>query len=150
MRGIDAVLQELDGGIYDIQIGDDGDILTADSFDTYITVALLTDRRANESEVVESHRRRGWIGNEHTPGFEIGSKLWIFEQSRLTRTVMNEIEVAALDALQPMVDEGLAESVRGVELEMTDSGLRLGIEIQRSPSDVERRFFDLWQNTGVN
>lgn len=150
MRGIDAVLQELDGGIYDLKVGFDGDIETADSFDTYILVALLSDKRADASEILDSARRRGWIGNEQTPGFELGSKLWLFEQSRLTRTVINEIQTEAVNALQSLVDEDLAVAIRGVELDLTDGGATLVVEIERSPSRVEKRFFDLWQNTGVS
>lgn len=149
MRGIDAVLQELPGGIYDIEIGFDGDIKTADSFDTYILVALFTDKRADASETLDPARRRGWIGNEHTPGFEMGSKLWLFEQSRLTRTVMNKVETEVLSALQSLVDDGFAVAVRGVELELTDDGVELTVEIERFPSMVEKRHFALWQNTGI-
>ena len=149
MLGIDAVLQELPGGIYDIQIGDDGDILTADSFDTYILVALLTDRRANEAEMPQAHRRRGWIGNEHTPGQEMGSKLWLYEQSRLTQQTATDIQGAALEALSALVSDGLADSVLDIEATTTASGVSLELEIQRSASEVERRLIALWNNTGV-
>ena len=149
MRGIDAVLQELDGGIYDIKIGFDGDIETEDSFDTYILVALFSDKRADASEILDPQRRRGWIGNEHTPDFELGSKLWLYEQSRLTRAVQNAVSAEAVDALQSLVDEDLAVSVRGAELEATVDGASLVVEIERSPSRVEKRHFDFWQKTGV-
>lgn len=150
MRGIDAVLQELPGGIYDIKIGFDGDIETEDSFDTYIIVALLTDQRANESEVPQPQNRRGWIGNEHTPGFEMGSKLWLFEQRRLSRTTINGLEDAAVDALQSMVEEDLAVAVRSADVRLSSTGAFLEIDILRSQNQVEKRFFDLWQNTGVS
>jgi len=149
MRGIDATLFPLDGGLYDIGIQFDGDIATKDSFDTFILVALLTDARADESEMRPSNRRRGWIGNEHTPDFEIGSKLWLYEQSRLTRTVMNEIETEAVRALQSLVDDDLADSIRGVDLLVTTTGVNLTIDIARDPSEVEKRHFQLWNNTGV-
>lgn len=149
MRGIDAILQKLDGGNYDIQIGFDGDILTGDSFDTFILVALLSDKRASSSEILESNRRRGWIGNEHTPGFEIGSKLWLYEQARLTRTIINEIQTEAVNALQSLVDEDIAVAVRGAEVLFDVEGTTLEVDIERSPSQVEKRYFDLWQNTGV-
>lgn len=149
MRGIDAVLQELDGGVYDIKIGFDGDIETEDSFDTYILVALFSDKRADASEILDPQRRRGWIGNEHTPDFELGSKLWLYEQSRLTRAVQNAVSAEAVDALQSLVDEDLAVSVRGAELEATVDGASLMVEIERSPSRVEKRHFDFWQKTGV-
>ncbi len=148
MRGIDATLFPINGGLYDIGIQFDGDIETKDSFDTFILVALLTDARADASEMGPSHRRRGWIGNEHTPGFEIGSKLWLYEQARLTRTVMNEIETETVRALQSLVDDDLADAILGADLLVTTSGINLTIEIQRDPSEVEKRHFDLWNNTG--
>lgn len=149
MRGIDATLQRLDGGTYDLKIGFDGDLETEDSFDAAILVSLLADARASESEVPEASRRRGWIGNELTPGFELGSKLWLYEQSRVTRTTLNGIQDAARLALRWLVDEGYAAAVREVSASIEPGGrATLEVAIERSPSVVERRFFDLWTNTG--
>ncbi len=149
MRGIDAVLQELTGGTYDIKIGFDGDLETEDSFDTYITVALLTDARATESEIQDPRKRRGWIGNEHTPDFDMGSKLFLFEQSRLTRTIINQVQDAARNALQSLVDDEFALAILSVDLRVTANGVTLELEIQRTTSQVEKRFFKFWELTGV-
>lgn len=153
-RGIDAKLQRLSNGVYDIQIDKSGDIATEDSFDTAIIVSLLSDRRASPDEILESQRRRGWIGNEATPGFEIGSKLWLFEQTRITRTIMNQMVDAAREALEWMVDAGLAISIRSVEVEPLPPsspivGVQLTVDILRSVSKVEQRLFQLWDITGV-
>ena len=149
-RGIDAVLQELPGGLFDIKIGFDGDVEAEDTFDTAILVSLFTDARADESQVSESNRRRGWIGNEFTPEFEIGSLLWLFEQARLTRTVMNEIEDEARAALQWLVDDGRAVAITNVLVTSTVQGkLVLELTIERFTSVVERRFFELWNATGI-
>lgn len=148
MRGIDAVLVPF-RETFDIQIAADGDIDTEDSFDTAITIALLTDRRADPSEVLLSERRRGWIGNEHTPGFEIGSKLWLFEMARLTATVVAEFEAEVVQALSTLVDEGLAEAIRSADLEVTTNGVRLTVSIQRDHSRAEKRYFKFWDKTGV-
>lgn len=148
-RGIDAVLQVLPGGLYDIQVGVDGDLLTEDSFDAAIIVSLLSDRRANEAEVLESHRRRGWIGNESTPDFEIGSKLWLFEQSRLTPAVQSSLADAAKEALQWLVDEGFADAIVEASVTRTTDQVTLEVVIERPNSQVEKRHFDLWQKTGV-
>ncbi len=156
MAKIDAVLQELDGGVYDIQIDDFGDIRTADFFDTSIFVSILSDKRANEGEVPDSKRRRGWIGNEvRDDGFEIGSKLWLFEQSRLTRTVMNGIEDAVRDALQWMVNDGIAAAIQNVRVAFAPPsspiiGVLVTADILRPQGEVETRFFDLWTNTGIS
>jgi len=149
-RGIDATLDELAGGIFDLRIGFDGDIETKDTFDTAITVSLFSDSRADASQVKNPERRRGWIGNEYTPGFQIGSLLWTFDQTRLTRAVMNQIEDEARAALQWLVDDGLAVAISDVTVRSTAQGrVTLSLTIQRSASEVEFRLFTLWQNTGV-
>jgi len=147
--GIDACLKQIAGDLFDLDIGVDGDILSVDFFDSAIIVSLFAERRANESEVAVSRLRRGWIGNESTPDFEIGSKIWLFEQSRLTITVLNEIIIAARDALQWLVDDGFATAIESVEAVITPNGINLEVVINRPNSEVDRRFFTLWDNTAI-
>ena len=147
--GIDACLKQIAGDLYDVDIGVDGDILSVDFFDTAIIVSLFAERRANESEVAESRLRRGWIGNEGTPNFEIGSKIWLYEQARLTRTVINGITIAARQALQTLVDEGFATQIKSVDAIITTTGISLKAVINRPNSKVESRYFVLWDNTAL-
>jgi len=49
--------------LYDINIDAQGDIETADFFDTSILYSLFGERRANKDEIVDASLRRGWIGN---------------------------------------------------------------------------------------
>ena len=151
-RDIDAVLTELPGGIYDLVI-EDGDIQTRDSFDTAIIVSLLSDARADESEALLSQSRRGWIGNEYTPGFEIGSKLWLFEQTRLNRTAINGLIDVVKAALQWMVEDGLAIAIREVTVDFLPGTPSLGagvnVLIERSNSIVEQRYFEFWPQTAI-
>lgn len=141
---LDAVLDEN----YDFQLSPEGDILTEDFFDTAILMSLLAERRANASEVPESHRRGGWIGNESTPGFEIGSKLWLYYQSRVTRTVLTGVETAAINGLLWFIDDGIATSVEAVG-KLSNGKIVLTVVITRPNSKVEKRYFELWNNTGV-
>lgn len=134
--------------LYDISIGADGDIVTDDFFDTSLLYSLLGERRADPSEVVEPQLRRGWIGSEGKD-FENGSKLWLFEQARVTRTNLNRIEDEARKALQWMIDDRFVVSVDQVTATVKSGTVTLEIVIRRSRSEVERRFFDLWQNTGI-
>ncbi len=147
--GIDACLKQIAGDLYDVDIGVNGDILSVDFFDTAIIVSLFAERRADESEVVESRLRRGWIGNEGTPNFEIGSKIWLYEQSRLTRTVINGITIAARQALQTLVDEGFATQIKSVDAVITTTGISLNVIINRPNSKVDKRYFTLWDNTAL-
>jgi len=146
--GIDVVLQEIPGG-WDLKIGPDGDFESADSLDTYIVVALFSDARADESEIAEPKRRRGWIGNEETPGFELGSKVWLYEQSRLTGSSIRGVEFEARNALRSMVGEGIAVAIGSATVSVEGEGATLEVPIQRTPDVVERRYFELWNNTGA-
>lgn len=141
----DAVLV---GENFDLQIGPDGDIVTADFFDTAILMSIFCERRAGASEVPESERRRGWIGNESTPGFEIGSKLWLYYQARVTRSILSGLESVVRDGLQWMVDDGIMQSFE-VAAELRGGRVIVDIPTKRPSSKVEHRYYDLWENTGT-
>ena len=141
----DAVLSDDN---FDLQIGADGDIVTADFFDTSIFMSIFCERRASPSEVPESYRRRGWIGNESTPGFEIGSKLWLYYQARASRSILAGVESVIRAGLQWMVDDKIAESIE-VDAELSGGQIAVEILTKRPSSKVERRYYQLWENTGV-
>lgn len=144
---VDAILtRDPASGLYDIGLDVNGDIASADFFDTAILYSLFGERRASSSEVVEPQFRRGWIGNDEA--FENGSKLWLFTQARLTRTNLNRIEDEARKALKWIVDDGLAISVDEVSTNLVGGRPRLNVTIRRSRDRVERRSFDLWESTG--
>lgn len=134
--------------VYDITIDSNGDILTDDFFDTSLLYSLFGERRADPSEVVEPQLRRGWIGSEEKD-FENGSKLWLFEQARLTRTNLNRIEDEARKSLQWLIDDDFLVSIDEVNATVKNGNVSLEIIIRRSRSEVERRFFELWQNSGL-
>ena len=131
---------------YDFQIDTNGDIKTADFFDTSILYSLFGERRANGDEVIEPQRRRGWIGNG--PDFENGSKLWLFEQSRLTRDILNRIEDEARKALQWLVDDGYAVAIDNTVANVSNGQVVLEVTIRRSRDKIDRKFYELWSLTG--
>lgn len=136
-------------GFYDIAIDDNGDIETADFFDTAILYSLFGERRATPDEVVDARYRRGWIGNlSNADGFENGSKLWLLSQARLTANNLNRLRDEAKKALQWLVDDGLAVSVDEAETQVIDGRVFLTVTIRRSRDKVIRRSYDLWENTG--
>jgi phage gp46-like protein len=152
MAGIDARLYPvINTQHYDIQMDANGDIATEDFFDTAILVSLYGERRADASEVALSQMRRGWIGNESTPGKEIGSKIWLYEQSRITRTVLLGIADAARECLEWLVEDGYAISIDNVvAVPYGVDGIRLEIAITRPNSKVEKRFYDFWDSTKLD
>ena len=139
----DAILKK-QSEIYDFSLNENGDISVADFFDTAILYSLFGERRAGEDEVIEPQRRRGWIGNGE---FENGSKIWLFEQARINRDIMNRIADEAKKALQWLVDDGYAVSIDDPETIYKNGVLCLEVVIRRSRDKVDRRFFELWENT---
>lgn len=141
-RGL-KVVQGSDG-VWDIPI-EGADLASEESFDSILAYALLGERRASASEVSIPQNRRGWIGNEGS-GFENGSKLWIFKQAKLTRSVLNDIETTSLDALSFLVpDKAINVTTRAF---VRNSFVMLEVVIFVTESQVETRFFQLWKNTG--
>lgn len=147
MPGLDAVLiKSAETGLYDFQLDENGDILTADAFDTALLYSIYGERRASSDEVVDAQLRRGWIGN--AGDFENGSKIWLLRQARLTRDILNQLEDEAEKALQWMVDDGLAVALGGINAVLSNGAVGLDTTIFRSRDKVVRRFFILWENTG--
>ena len=147
---IDAVLKENPDGVYDISYDSEGDILTSDFLDTAILMSIFCERRANVEEVPESEKRRGWIGNESTPEFEIGSKVWLYEQARLTRTTLNGLQTEIFNGLEWMLGE-IAVDIEKANIIATvnDKGqFVINIPAFRSNSKIESSSYVLWNNTG--
>jgi len=135
--------------LYDINIDAQGDIETADFFDTSILYSLFGERRANKDEIVDARLRRGWIGSEGKD-FENGSKIWLFEHARVTVTNLQRIADEARKSLQWLVEDGFAVSiaVESVTVDSSRDKIVLVLLIRRSRDKVDRRFIDLWDNTG--
>lgn len=144
------VILNTDRGYYDFDWTDAGDISTDEMLDTAILMSIFEEVRATAAEIPDAKSRRGWLGNESTPGFEQGSKTWLFEQERITGTVLAELGPIVRNGLQWLIDDGIAVSVE-VEQPFLQSGkVVVNINLGRDGSPVDRRFFELWDNTGNN
>ena len=133
--------------LYDFSLDANGDIDTEDFFDTSLLYSLFGERRASADEMVDPNRRRGWIGN--TEDFENGSKIWLLSQARLTRDNLNRLQDEAAKSLQWLVDDGYAVSIDQVVATISNSKVLLDITIRRSRDKIDRKFFTLWDNTGL-
>ena len=148
-NNVDITLEKDSANIYDLQI-DSGDLVSNTSFETAIQMSLLTDIRADSSEVPTPERRRGWWGNvaNRTEDYNIGSKLWLLDQARNTEETLNLAIDYARNSLQWLIDDNEAENIE-VTGQRSGDTIRLNIVVSRSQSQVESFFFDLWQNTKV-
>jgi len=78
----------------------------------------------------------------------MGSKLWLFEQARITRSTLAGIQKAVTNGLQWLIEDGYAISISAVA-SLSNSQITLTVTIERPNTKVEKRFFELWNNTGI-
>lgn len=142
------VILKRDKGYYDIEWDADGDINTDQALDAFVLICLFEERRASPAEVAEPRARRGWIGNESTPGFEQGSKVWRFSQERVTGSMLAELGPVVRNSLQPVIDEGLAADVIVEDPKLKNGQVVVSINFKRHDGTIDRRFYELWENTG--
>lgn len=140
-------------GYFDIDIDTDGDLKKEDGFDTNIIMSLFCERRATVDEVVEPLLRRGWWGNtiSDEPGFEIGSKLWLLEQSRLTTGTVALAQQYGQEATNWLVTDSFLKSINVSSVPTYSSGspkIELRIDLIRKDNKVEFKYFSVWEATG--
>lgn len=143
----DVILND-DKGYWDFDWTESGDISTASTFDTAILMSIFEEVRATSGEIIESRLRRGWIGNESTPEFQQGSKAWLFEQERLTGSVLADLGPIIRNGFQWFIDDGIIPNVVVEQPFIRNGAVAVFINIFRDGSEVDRRFFELWNNTG--
>lgn len=146
IQPIDVKLIQRSDGVIDIDLDENGDLLTEEGFGTPIRMTVFGRRRATEDEVLTPEYRGGWIGNlfSSLPGFEAGSKLWLLRQARLNTETQNAARSYLDDAFQWFVEEGLAKEIE-VATEIANDTLEAVIKI-----DGEPFFMDIWNLTDFN
>ena len=149
MDNIDLKLTR-NNGIYDLTIKD-GDYESIESFDTALIMTIFGERRANESNQPINQNRRGWWGNIvlDQEGFEYGSLLWTFYQTRLNTDTKNLLQSKLFEAIEWFIIDGLLVNAE-VNSEIINNNIKFTITLFRSNNNVESRSFKLWDNTGGN
>lgn len=145
---VDIKLAKDENGEYDIVLTPDGDIESINSFETAILMSIQCERRADESEVESPQKRRGWWGNDvyqESDTFEMGSKIWIHSQARLTQNVINSIADYGNESLQWLIELVFAQKVES-SAEVVDNRAIINIKVVRF-NIQESYSFPLWENT---
>jgi phage gp46-like protein len=127
-------------------VRDGGNIQTEDLLNSVVMTSLFTRRRALPTDVLPdpADTREGWWADPYADveGDLIGSRLWLLRRSKATQAVVNQAETYAKEALQWLVDDGVAETVT-VEVEAQGEVLAFRVTIEK-PSDVSSRWEAVW------
>ena len=144
----------------DIQLKQDGtgfdialsgpDLATDSGLKTAVIVSLFTDRLAAEDDSLpgDPEDRRGWWADAfpYVEGDKTGSRLWLLSREKQTQAVVTRAVEYAREALQWLLDDGLASKV-DVAGSIPKAGmLGLEIEIKRPEGPtIEYRFTNIWE-----
>jgi phage gp46-like protein len=139
-------------GYFDIGINAYGDFELEQGMTTNLIVSLFADRRAEPYEVTVPMMRRGWWGNVNAdePGFEIGSKLWLLDQSRLTTNTILMAQQFAQQSLEWMVKDDLTASVAVEALPSNragHTGIELNVTLVTKVNKTEYKWYTVWNAT---
>ena len=133
-----------DGTQFDIGV-EKGDLIKDEGLETAVIISLFTDQRVTIEELPDLiENQKGWWGDAITEidGDQIGSKLWLLSASKNIDENIGKYETYCNDALQWMIDDGLAQNVSTVA-EFSENGILLSIDIEKSP-DESLNYSYLW------
>lgn len=120
-----------------------GDIVLDNGLQTAITISLLSDRLAAPGDVLpDDAGPRGWWGDADN-GFKLGSRLWLLRRATLTQTTLNAAQDYAREALQWLVDDGVAGSVAVVATAITINAMQLAVTITQNGN--KQTYNIVWQ-----
>ena len=148
---------------YDLLLTPMGQLDQTGELETAVVIALLTDARADADDELPDSRnddRRGWWGDLDAEaiwdGWPIGSKLWLRARSTIRSAAARQgattaqIRADLLDALQPLVDRGIATRL---DVQVARAGQeRIEARIALFRGDralLDLRFADLWRGIAV-
>lgn len=117
-----------------------------------VIISLFTWRRANPDDDLPGTNKYGWWGDTYPQitGDRIGSRLWLLSRAKLTDETILKAQEYAEEALQWLVDDGVAAAVQvQVERQSLDT-LALGIIITRGDKSLLNiRFANVWDYLNV-
>jgi phage gp46-like protein len=144
-----------------------------DGLGTAVLISLFTDRKARPDDVLPSQAggatpagvfpdRRGWwgdflvyaggspatdTGSMPQPLDRIGSRLWLLSREKQLQSVVENARLYALEALEWITDNKIADSV-DVYTEITAPGvLGLRVTITRGSAVEQHQYDYAWSNT---
>jgi phage gp46-like protein len=139
----------------------DGLIDETEALATAVMVALGTDRRADDNDILptESDDRRGWWADTNADliwnGWPIGSRLWLLERHKITDNTARQgstlarIDTYIREALRPFTDQGTASRV---DVEVTRVELQkivAFVTLWRGPLPaIQLQYQALWNEIG--
>ena len=140
----DFDLEQLNDTTFDLIIDEENKVYKAtNGFKTAIIMQAFTDKRSTKQDISRPRDRQGWMGDilSKERGYEIGSYLYLKEQSRDTQIDKNELLGFLKNSQEYLVNIGAAKNILS---QLEGDQLTITIEVD---SDNIQRYSLLWRNT---
>lgn len=113
-----------------------------------VVISLFTWRRAKPDDVLPAgDDRQGWFGDTfaEVQGDRIGSRLWLLSREKIVPETLARAREYSREALQWLVDDGVASRVDVTVSRVGLSGVSIGASITRTDGTVRNlQFDDAW------
>jgi len=127
----------------------DGGIVQGYGLETSIAISLLTWRRATKDDSPpDGMNLLGFWGDTYpdVPGDLIGSRLWLMAGKKINQESLTLAVDLTREALQWLIDDGVAESIEPVATRGTDDKLQIGAWIKK-PTELASKWYSIWEGT---
>lgn len=118
-----------------------------------VVISLFTWRRANPDDDLPGGSMEGWWGDIFPPVEDdrIGSRLWLLSRAKLLPGTPQQAKEYAAEALQWMIDDGVASRIDIVAERQGNDTLALSLVFYRSDGSAlaDIRFANLWEYLNV-
>lgn len=113
------------------------DLLSGDDLQTAVLISLFTDRQSAPDDIIPDGTQdpRGWWGDQGEQ-YPIGSRLWLLDRAKQETEVLNLAQDYITEALQWLIDDGVAARI-AVHCEWTGLSV-LGAQIEIYRQDGSR------------
>jgi phage gp46-like protein len=113
-----------------------------------VVISLFTWKRAQPDDDLPAGERMGWWGDSFPtqPNDRIGSRLWLLSRAKLLPDTVARAKEYAQEALQWLVDDGVASRIEVEAERQGQSTLALACRIYKpeATSPVDVRFTNVW------
>ena len=128
------------------------DIEMDEGLATSVLLSIFTDRRAKDDDLLPdslNRDRKGFWGDLlNEDSFELGSRLWLLQRSKITNENQIRAEQYIRESLQWLLDDNIAASITVSTQVNSHKVLLIDVQIRRSDSIQKTLFFNLeWSNT---
>lgn len=122
---------------------ENGDLVSDEGLASAVLVSLFTDARSPSEALLPAGEvgKRGWWGDISASDRKTGSLLWLINREKTTNETAARAREYALEALQWLKDDDIAENVEVVATLVKPFALQLKITITRGKA---RRYSYLW------